>query len=227
MRYMDSLRADSDRLSRRERLERLDRTPGAIIRFGVEAILRLVPGIGDAAASALSCRLLYEAYQLGVPHSLLARMIANVLVDEAAGAVPVAAICSTSARTAAIRGCCESISSSVQAQSAHRLELVMSQPLVVLIPHRLGKPEALRRLKAGLARARQDLSSFLAVQGEAWTDDQLQFRVSALGQVASGTIDVEDDHVQLEVTLPWLLALLADKIQPAIRAQGRLMLEKK
>ncbi len=103
----------------------------------------------------------------------------------------------------------------------------MSQPLVVLIPHRLGKPEALRRLKAGLARARQDLSSFLAVQGEAWTDDQLQFRVSALGQVASGTIDVEDDHVQLEVTLPWLLALLADKIQPAIRAQGRLMLEKK
>jgi uncharacterized protein DUF4112 len=50
----------------------------------------LVPGIGDAAASALFCWLLLEAYQLRVPHSLLARMIANVLVEGAAGAVPVA-----------------------------------------------------------------------------------------------------------------------------------------
>lgn len=103
----------------------------------------------------------------------------------------------------------------------------MSQPLVVLIPHRLGKPEALRRLKAGLAGARQDFSSFLALQEEARADDRLQFRASALGQVARGTIDVGDDHVRLEVMLSWLLALPAAKIQPAIRAQGELMLEEK
>ena len=44
---------------------------------------------------------------------------------------------------------------------------------------------------------------------------------------ANGTIDVRDDHVILEVTLPWLLAQFVEKIAPAIRKQGTLMLEKK
>jgi hypothetical protein len=84
----------------RARLEGLDRlsrlldvafsVPGTNIRFGVEAILRLVPGIGDVAASALSVWLVYEAFHLGVPNSLLVRMIGNVVVEGAAGAVPVA-----------------------------------------------------------------------------------------------------------------------------------------
>ena len=49
-----------------------------------------MPGFGEPAASALSCWLLYQAYCLGVPRSLLARMLANVLVEGAAGAVPIA-----------------------------------------------------------------------------------------------------------------------------------------
>jgi Putative polyhydroxyalkanoic acid system protein (PHA_gran_rgn) len=100
-------------------------------------------------------------------------------------------------------------------------------PLVVIIPHRLGKSEALRRLKAGLDSTRPSLSRLLTVQEEAWIGDQLRFRVAALGQVASGTIDVADDHVRLEVMLPWLLALLVEKIRPAVQERGTLMLEKK
>jgi hypothetical protein len=100
-------------------------------------------------------------------------------------------------------------------------------PLVVVIPHRLGKSEALRRLKSGLASSRPFLSQFLTVQEEVWTDDQLRFHVAILGHAASGTIEVADDHVRLEVMLPWLLAFLADRIRPAIEAQGVLMLEKK
>jgi Domain of unknown function (DUF4112) len=64
--------------------------PGTNIRFGVEALLRLIPGIGDAAASVLSFYLLYEASRLGVPRLLLARMLANVVLEGAIGAVPVA-----------------------------------------------------------------------------------------------------------------------------------------
>jgi hypothetical protein len=100
-------------------------------------------------------------------------------------------------------------------------------PLVVVIPHRLGKSEALRRLKSGLASTRPGLSQFVTIQEEGWTDDRLRFRLAALGQIASGTIDVADDHVRLEMMLPWLLAFLADKIRPAIESQGVLMLEKK
>ena len=103
----------------------------------------------------------------------------------------------------------------------------MSQPLVVSIPHRLGKAEAVRRLQTGLGSVRMNYGQLLAVQEEVWTGDHLQFRVSALGQAASGTIDVADDHVRLEVTLPWLLAKIAEKITPAIRKEGTLMLEKK
>jgi Putative polyhydroxyalkanoic acid system protein (PHA_gran_rgn) len=103
----------------------------------------------------------------------------------------------------------------------------MSKPVVVSIPHRLGKEEALARLKSGFTRARTNFGYLLTVEDEAWSGDHLQFRVRALGQVAGGTIDVAEDHVRLEVTLPWLLAAFAEKITPAIRREGTLLLEKK
>jgi hypothetical protein len=103
----------------------------------------------------------------------------------------------------------------------------MSKPLVLSVPHRLGREEAARRLKSGLNSLPPDFHHVIAVQEQVWMGDHLQFRLSALGQVASGTIDVADDHVRLEVTLPWLLARLVEKIQPLIRREGTLMLEKK
>jgi len=103
----------------------------------------------------------------------------------------------------------------------------MSKPLVVSIPHHLGKDEAVRRLKSGLGSARTHFAHLFAVQEEIWTGDHLAFRVSALGQVASGTIDVSDDRVNLQVVLPWLLAKVAEAIQPLIRREGTQMLEKK
>ena len=64
------------------------------------------------------------------------------------------------------------------------------------------------------------------VQEQTWTDNRLQFRISALGQSATGTIEVEEDHARLEVTLPWLLAQVAKTIQSAVQKQGTLMLGK-
>ena len=103
----------------------------------------------------------------------------------------------------------------------------MSKPLVVSIPHRLGKQEATRRLKSGLGSVRTNFGHLFTVQEETWTDNHLRFRVSTLGQAASGSVDVADDHVRLEVFLPWLLAKLAEKLQPLIGKESTLMLEKK
>jgi hypothetical protein len=64
--------------------------PGTNVRFGIEALIRLVPGIGDAAASGLSCYLLYEAHRLGVPSRIFLRMLVNVAVEGVVGVVPVA-----------------------------------------------------------------------------------------------------------------------------------------
>jgi len=103
----------------------------------------------------------------------------------------------------------------------------MSKPLVVTIPHRLGQDEATRRLKTGLGSAQAKFGHLFSVQEETWTGNRLQFRLRALAQSVSGTIDVLDDHVRLEVVLPWLLAKIAASLQPLISKEGTLLLEKK
>lgn len=102
----------------------------------------------------------------------------------------------------------------------------MSAPLIVSIPHQLGREEAIRRLQGGLTRA---ASSFpiLKVDEERWDNDRMIFRVRAMGQAASGHIDVEDDHVRLEVTLPWLLQRFAEAAKSVISQRGNLLLTKR
>jgi Putative polyhydroxyalkanoic acid system protein (PHA_gran_rgn) len=102
----------------------------------------------------------------------------------------------------------------------------MSAPLVVSIPHSLGREEAMRRLKAGLTRAASGLP-VLTVDEERWEDDRMIFRVRALGQAATGHVDVADDHVRVEVVLPWLLQRFAEAAQVAIRNRGKLLLTKR
>jgi putative polyhydroxyalkanoic acid system protein len=102
----------------------------------------------------------------------------------------------------------------------------MPAPLVVSIPHQLGREEAVRRLKVGLTRAASSLP-VLKVDEETWQEDRMTFRVRALGQAASGHVDVADDHVRLEVTLPWLLQRFAEVAQIAIRNRGNLLLTKR
>jgi hypothetical protein len=84
--------------SRAERIARLDGLatlldtaffiPGTNIRFGIDAMIGLVPGIGDAITTAMSLYIVHEARQLGAPRHLIARMLANVALDGVVGAVP-------------------------------------------------------------------------------------------------------------------------------------------
>ena len=103
----------------------------------------------------------------------------------------------------------------------------MSHPVVVSIPHRLGREEAVRRLKSGFERAGNQFAGLLTISQQAWQGDRLTFQASALGQHAAGIVDVFDDSVRIEVTLPWLLAKIAEKLVPAIKRESTLMLEKK
>lgn len=103
----------------------------------------------------------------------------------------------------------------------------MSQPLVVSIPHRLGKDEALRRLKSGFSQARTNFSGVMSMSEETWNGDQVSFRIGVMGQQAQGTVDVNETEVRVAVELPWLLARIADKIAPLIQRETQLMLDKK
>ena len=103
----------------------------------------------------------------------------------------------------------------------------MSRPLMISIPHHLGREEAVRRIKSGLAAARTNYAPWLAINEQTWTGDRLSFNISSLGQTAAGILDIADDHVRLEVTLPWLLAMVAERFTPLIRKEGTLLLDKK
>lgn len=62
--------------------------PGLPVRFGLDAILGLVPGLGDTVTSVISVYLLQAAVRQGVSRATLARMALNILVDYILGAVP-------------------------------------------------------------------------------------------------------------------------------------------
>ena len=97
-------------------------------------------------------------------------------------------------------------------------------PIIVVIPHSHGRAEATRRIKAGLDEARARYAAKLKVAEEAWDGDRLTFRVAALGQPVTGTIDVGDDNVRAEVKLSWFWGHMVKPAEALIRAEGEQML---
>ena len=83
----------------------------------------------------------------------------------------------------------------------------------------------MRRLKSGLGRAAASIP-VMQVEEERWSGDSLAFRIRALGQIATGQVDVADDHVKVQVVLPWLLQRFAEMAQATIRKRGQLLLTK-
>ena len=83
----------------------------------------------------------------------------------------------------------------------------------------------MRRLKTGLGRAAASIP-VMQVEEERWSGDTLAFRIRALGQIATGQVDVTDDHVNVQVVLPWLLQRFAEMAQATIKKRGQLLLTK-
>lgn len=69
-------------------MDTLFEIPGTRIRFGLDAIVGLVPGLGDLLTTLVSLYILGAARRYGVPRSTMLRMAANVAIDAAVGALP-------------------------------------------------------------------------------------------------------------------------------------------
>jgi hypothetical protein len=69
-------------------MDRAFRIPGLNIEFGLDAIIGLIPGVGDLVTTMISIYLLAAAGRLGLPRVTLARMGMNVAIDAIVGAVP-------------------------------------------------------------------------------------------------------------------------------------------
>ena len=103
----------------------------------------------------------------------------------------------------------------------------MSDTVTVIIGHRVGRAEAVRRLKEGLTHTNGQLGAMIVMEQQVWQDDTLRFRMRALGQTAAGSIEVLEDALRIEVSLPWLLAKAATRLLPMLRKEATLLLEKK
>lgn len=81
-------------------LERLDRlayfldasleVPFTNFRIGIDSLIGLIPGIGDAASGLVSLAIIYRGWRLGVSFPVVVRMLLNLLLDVVVGTIPVA-----------------------------------------------------------------------------------------------------------------------------------------
>jgi hypothetical protein len=71
-------------------LDDIFRIPGTKIRFGLDALIGWIPGVGDAMTAVASFLIVFASWRRGAKGVTLARMISNVLLETAIGAIPVA-----------------------------------------------------------------------------------------------------------------------------------------
>jgi hypothetical protein len=69
-------------------LDELVEVPGTPIKVGLDPIIGLIPFVGDAIAALAGGWVILEASRFGVPRIVLARMILNLTIDLAIGAIP-------------------------------------------------------------------------------------------------------------------------------------------
>ncbi len=86
----------AEKMRRLERMARFARTmdtafriPMTNVRFGADAVISLVPGLGDLAAAGMGLFVVNEARKLGLPWHKIARMVGNLGIDAVFGAAPV------------------------------------------------------------------------------------------------------------------------------------------
>jgi hypothetical protein len=70
-------------------LDDIFRIPGTAIRFGLDPLIGLVPGVGDLLTGAASFLIIFSAWQRQLPRVTVARMMANVAIDTLVGSVPI------------------------------------------------------------------------------------------------------------------------------------------
>lgn len=100
----------------------------------------------------------------------------------------------------------------------------MNQPLVVTIPHTLGRAEARQRIAGSVDTLQHHIPGGADVTPR-WDGDRLTLEIKAMGQAVTGTIDVQEQLVRLEVKLPPALAMFGKQIGGFLTRKGGEMLE--
>ena len=103
----------------------------------------------------------------------------------------------------------------------------MTSPIVISIPHQLGRAEARRRIEVGFGKIIRLLPGSSGAPIERWDGDRLIFSVAAAGQTVSGVIHVLDAAVTMEIELPGFLRVITGGLKERLQKAGQLLLTKK
>lgn len=101
----------------------------------------------------------------------------------------------------------------------------MSVPVVIDVPHRLGRDGARARLKSRLGELGGHMPAGIGEVRASWLGDyEMALEIVAMGQSIPARLEVMDDKVRVHVSLPPMLAYFSGMISSAVREQGTKLL---
>lgn len=95
----------------------------------------------------------------------------------------------------------------------------------VALPHSLGREEARRRIRGRSHELGDLIPGGMAAVSSRWAnEDRLELGITAMGQTVSGSIEIGESEIAIEVILPAALAFVEPMVRNAIEARGRKLL---
>ena len=96
--------------------------------------------------------------------------------------------------------------------------------LVLRVPHSLGAAEAKKRIASGVSAATAQYGNYLQTSEMEWQGNEMSFHLTALAQTVRGSVNVENNYVELRAQMPVLLKMLAKRIIPIVKDTGQKLL---
>jgi putative polyhydroxyalkanoate system protein len=101
----------------------------------------------------------------------------------------------------------------------------MAKTIRLSFPHSLGLDGVRRQIDSAIADARDKYPDALKELHTTWSGDRLDFRAAAMGQTITGSINALPDALDITVSLPFVLGLLAGKFRPRVEQEVKKRLE--
>ena len=98
-----------------------------------------------------------------------------------------------------------------------------SSPVVVTVTHTMGREAAVQRIQLGIGQFRRS-QTLIAIEREDRAGAHLDFRLSVLGQVCDGTLDIDNKSVRMEIMLTGLLSIAARPALAAAKKRAQVLL---
>jgi hypothetical protein len=101
----------------------------------------------------------------------------------------------------------------------------MANPIVIDIPHRLGRAEARRRMAAGVGDLARHIPGGAADVTSSWpSEDRMLLDIAAMGQKIAATLDVEDAVLKVSLAVPPMLSFMSGPISAVVRQSAEALL---